>query len=97
LLVDFDFAKTIKDINDSESGGKLVNDRSPSTSSDTEVGVPDINTELATTKSDVNLIWTVSGLVIHAYTTTQSILLFLGNTILCCSRCFDPLYKMLCP
>ena len=75
MLVDFDFAKTINDINDSKSGGELVNDRlpsiSPSTSSDTEVRVPDINTELATTESDGDIIWTVSGLLIHAYTNTQ--------------------------
>ncbi|KAF8233479.1 hypothetical protein L208DRAFT_1377289 [Tricholoma matsutake] len=48
MLVDFDFAKTINNINDSKSGGKLVNDRLPSTSSNTEVRVPDINTESAT-------------------------------------------------
>jgi hypothetical protein len=75
MLVDFDFAKTIKDINDSESG---VDDRSPSTSSDTDIRVPNINTEPATTRSDINLIWTVSGLVIHPY--IQSILLYSQGT-----------------
>jgi hypothetical protein len=96
MLVDFDFAKTIKNINDGKSG-KLVNDRSPSTSSDAEVRVPDINTEPATTKSDMNPIWTVSGLVIHAYKHAINAAIFSGNPTLCCSRCFDPLYKMLCP
>lgn len=94
MLVDFDFAKTIKDINDSESG---VDDRSPSTSSDTDIRVPDINTEPATTRSDINLIWTVSGLVIHPYEYTINTAIFSGNPTLRCNRCFNPLYETLRP
>lgn len=96
MLVDFDFAKTTKDSKSggdvSDTNGKLLNDgRLSSVFGDAEVTVASIDTESV---SDMNHVLTVSGLVIHACK-TLSMLLFLGNPALHCSRCFTPLSKTL--
>lgn len=93
LLVDFDFAKTIKD---NESTSDDAGDASDGNDEDeADEGLPnfdEVDTQPTKKKSRRNGVWTVSG--IYTYQ-APSIMLFLGNPPLCCYRSLTQLSKVL--